>query len=323
MGLVIWTNVRLPDGAMAELREGVQGHRLVMAGERTASSLTPVSPDAAMQECDVVFGQPDAELALASPRLRWIHVSAAGYTRYDGADFRTAWSGRGAVLTNSSAVYDEPCAEHALAFMLAEARRLPQCLDTQRTDRGWPMHERRAEARVLAGESVVMLGFGAIGRRLAELLGPFRMRVTAVRRRPVGEESVPVVTEDRLAEVLGGADHVINLLPENGSTLGYVNAERFAAMKPGAVFYNVGRGSTVDQEALLKALESGRVGAAFLDVTDPEPLPPEHRLWAAPRCFITPHAAGGHRDEPYRLVRHFVENLRRFEAGEGLVDRVI
>jgi phosphoglycerate dehydrogenase-like enzyme len=95
------------------------------------------------------------------------------------------------------------------------------------------------------------------------------------------------------------------------------------AMKPGAIFYNIGRGTTVDQAALAEALGSGRLSAAYLDVTDPEPLPPEHPLWTTPNCVITPHTAGGHSDEWDRLVDHFLANLRRHEAAEPLLDRVI
>jgi phosphoglycerate dehydrogenase-like enzyme len=227
------------------------------------------------------------------------------------------------VLTNSSLVYDEPCAEHALAFLLSHARQLPASLDVQRTDRAWPTLERRAACSLLLEQHVVLLGFGAIGRRLAELLAPFRAKVTAVRRRPAGDENVAVVTEEHLDAALASADHIVNILPENPATLRYVNAAQLAATKPGAAFYNVGRGTTVDQEALLAALRSGQVGAAYLDVTDPEPLPPEHPLWTTPNCYITPHSAGGHHTEPLRLVRHFLENLRQFENGEPLRDRVI
>jgi phosphoglycerate dehydrogenase-like enzyme len=227
------------------------------------------------------------------------------------------------MLTNSSLVYNEPCAEHVLAFMLAEARQLPASLDTQRADRAWPTLERRAASHLLLGQNVVLLGFGAIGRRLAELLAPFHVQLTAVRRRPAGDEGVAVVTEDQLDAALASADHIVNILPENPATRHYVNAARLAVTKSGAIFYNIGRGTTVDQQALLDALRSGRLAAAYLDVTDPEPLPVDHPLWSTPNCYITPHTAGGHHDEPERLVRHFVENLRRFEHGEALLDRVI
>ncbi len=122
--------------------------------------------------------------------------------------------------------------------------------------------------------------------------------------------------------ILEEADHVVNLLPENDSTRGFMNAERFAQMAHGAFYYNIGRGATTDQEALLKVLNSGHLGGAYLDVTSPEPLPYKHPLWSAPNCFITPHSAGGHAGEDLRLVMHFLKNLQRFENGEELDDVV-
>jgi phosphoglycerate dehydrogenase-like enzyme len=119
------------------------------------------------------------------------------------------------------------------------------------------------------------------------------------------------------------ADHVVNLLPGNQSTAGYFNEDKFRLMKPGALFYNVGRGSTVDQVALLAALERGSLGGAYLDVTTPEPLPPDHPLWSAPNCFITPHSAGGTVSEQHEQVEHFLENLRRYAAGIELLNRII
>jgi phosphoglycerate dehydrogenase-like enzyme len=319
----IWTNAQFGEAARRQLIEGVAPHRLHFSTQLSASNLAKAEPDPALREADIAFGQPDPDLALQCDRLRWIQLTTAGYARYDGAEFRAAFGGRGAQLTNSSQVYAEPCAEHVFSYMLAQARQLPGSLETQRTDRAWPTLERRAVSRLLLGQSVVLLGFGAIGRRLAEMLAPFDMNITAVRRRPAGDENVRVVTEDHLDAALAGADHVVNILPENSATLHFVNEARLAAMKPGAIFYNVGRGTTVNQEALLSALRSGQLAAAYLDVTDPEPLPPEHPLWTAPNCAITPHTAGGHDTEPARLVKHFLENLRRFDQGVALLDRVI
>ena len=116
---------------------------------------------------------------------------------------------------------------------------------------------------------------------------------------------------------------MVNILPDSGSTRQFFNDIRFAGFRPGAVFYNIGRGTTVDQDALLAGLRSGRVGAAWLDVTDPEPLPEGHPLWQEPKCFITPHIAGGHAGETMTLVRHFLDNFQRFIQGEKLVDRVM
>jgi phosphoglycerate dehydrogenase-like enzyme len=102
-----------------------------------------------------------------------------------------------------------------------------------------------------------------------------------------------------------------------------MDAERFAQMKPGAVFHNIGRGTTVDQDALLAALRSGHLGAAWLDVTEPEPLSADHPLRGEPGCFITPHIAGGHADESGTLVRHFLANFQRYLAGSPLLDRIM
>jgi phosphoglycerate dehydrogenase-like enzyme len=149
------------------------------------------------------------------------------------------------------------------------------------------------------------------------------VKPVAFRRQPRGDEGMPVVTEDGLPAALAEADHVVNILPESPATRRFFDAARFAQLKPGAAFYNIGRGATVDQDALLAALRSGHVGAAWLDVTDPEPLPASHPLWAEPNCFITPHVAGGHTGEACTLVRHFLRNLERFARGQALVDQVM
>jgi phosphoglycerate dehydrogenase-like enzyme len=321
--LTIWCNAKFPPAALEELRAGLNGHRLVFSSTPPTGNLVGSAPDPGLERADIAFGQPDPAQVMRLPRLRWVHLTSAGYTRYDRDDLRSALRGRGATLTNSSAVYAEPCAEHAFAMMLALARRLPQCVVDQQTTRPWHAAEHRIRSRVLTGQSALIVGYGAIGRRLVELLAPLRMNVVCVRRRPAGDEGVRVVPQDRIAEWLPQADHVVNILPENAETVGFFGAGRIAAIKRGGAFYNIGRGTTVNQDALIAALRSGHVAAAYLDVTDPEPLPPDHPLWSAPNCFITPHTAGGRDDEFEHLVRHFLENLRRLEAGQPLRDRVV
>jgi phosphoglycerate dehydrogenase-like enzyme len=320
--LTIWCNAKLPPGALDELRRGLGNHSLTLS-TMTTGNLATAGPDPDLERADVAFGQPEPVQVMSLPRLRWVHLTSAGYTRYDRDDVRAALRSRGAAMTNSSAVYAEPCAEHAFAMMLALARRLPQCVVDQQAARSWRAAEHRIRSRVLAGQTAVIAGYGAIGRRLIELLAPLRMNVVSVRRRPAGDEPVRVVSQDRIDELLPHADHVLNVLPENGQTVGFFDARRLGAIKPGGVFYNIGRGTTVDQDALLSALVSGRLSAAYLDVTDPEPLPPGHPLWTAPNCFITPHTAGGRDDEFEQLVRHFLANLRAFETGAALQDRII
>jgi len=280
--------------------------------------------DAALAEADVAFGQPAPAQLLDLPRLRWLHLSSAGYDPYDRPDVRAALAARGTRLTKSSLVYDEPCAEHVLAFLLAHARRLPEALANQLGARAWPQHALRARARVLAGQSVVLAGMGTIARRLVELLAPFGVTVTGLRRRVVGDEPAPTFAwgSSEADAALARADVVVDLLPGGAGTARAFDAARLAALKPGAVFVNIGRGSTVDQAALAAVLAAGRLAAAYLDVTDPEPLPPAHPLWAAPNCVVTPHAAGGDADEGARLVEHFLENLERFTSGRPLLDEV-
>ena len=319
----IYCDARFPPHVVDELLHRAAPHRVVLAANLSASNLVSAGADARLAEADIALGQPDPEQVMKLQRLRWVQVTSAGYTRYDRDDFRAALRARGAAFTNSSAVYQEPCAEHCLSMMLALARRLPQCVADQQSTRPWKAAEHRIQCRLLTGQSAVILGYGAIARRLVELLAPLRMNVVCVRRRPTGNEPVKTVPEDRLNAALATADHVVSTLPETSRTVGLFDEHRFAAMKNGAAFYNIGRGTTVDQGALLAALKSGKLSAAYLDVTNPEPLPPDHPLWSAPNCYITPHTAGGHHDEFPRLVRHFLDNLQRHVNHRPLRDRVI
>jgi phosphoglycerate dehydrogenase-like enzyme len=308
---------------MAFLKKETRAHELVLSDKRSSSVLAGGQRDLTILGAEVAFGQPDPADCIESRSLRWIEASSAGYTRYDNEAFRNAIRGRGAIFTNASKAYEDACAEHVLAMILALCRQLPFSYGIQLGDHSWPYDATRNGARLLTGTTVVMLGFGAIGRRLAELLAPFRVRIYALRRRIHSEPGVHIVPEEDLSKVLGEADHVVNVLPENDATLNYVNARRIACFKPGARFYNVGRGPTVDQAALIEGLKSGRIGAAYLDVTVPEPLPPSHPLWTTPNCYITPHAAGGRNNVNVELVRHFLANLSAFERGGALTDRIL
>ncbi len=323
MSLTIWCNTKFNAAATRLLDAGLSGHRLVISKLANSSVLVAGSSDPKLAEAEVAFGQPAVEDCLRCPGLRWVELSSAGYTRYDRDDLREEFLRRGTVLTNASEVFADSCAQHVLAMMLALGRQLPQSLQDQLTDRSWHYAERRYDSRLLTGQTVLLLGFGAIGRRLAELLTPFGVTLFAVRRQTRSERAVRIIPEENISSALALADHVVNILPENDATLNYVNARRLACAKPGARFYNVGRGTTVDQSALLDALQSGRLGAAYLDVTVPEPLPPEHPLWTAPNCFITPHTGGGRHDQDEALVRHFLANLAAFERGEPMTDRIV
>lgn len=303
------------------LVKGVGSHRLLMF-ERDDDGQDGESREA-LQIADIAFGYPDAQAAYDCEKLLWIHLHTAGYTSFDRASIKQTLTGRGTILTNSSAVYDEPCAQHLLAMILAFARGLPFALDAQRRDKSWQMQALRPKLRLLNEHTILILGFGAIANRLVQLLRPLEMNLIAVRREVKGDESVRVVKASDVDKFLPLADHIVNILPANEQTNNFLNAERLASLKLGAILYNIGRGTTLDQNALMKELRAGRLGAAYLDVTDPEPLPPNHLLWETPNCFITPHIGGGHDKEKERQVKHFLHNLRRFEQGGFLLNRLL
>lgn len=319
--LTVWCNLPLPAGALAALTAGLGVHRLLRAIEMPEDNQPLGRPDRLLPEADVAFGQPETDQCAASTRLLWVHVTSAGYTTFDAADVRAALIARALPVTTSSSVYAEPCAQHALGYMLADARQLPRSVREQTLQHGWNTTPTRAASSLLAGQTVLLVGFGAIGARLAELLVPFGMRVVGFRRRPRGDEPVATRPVTDLPDWLPRADFVVDLLPAAVDTVNFFDAAKLAAMKPGAVFINIGRGTTVEQEALLDALR-GKLRAAYLDVTQPEPLPPEHPLWSEPKCVITPHVAGGHIDEYDRLVLLFLENFQRFLRGQPLLGRV-
>jgi len=319
----IFGDLAMSPNALAALRAGTAGHRLLFSRTPAVSVLATPSADPQFAIADVALGQPDPKAIAEARQLIWIQVSSSGITRYDKPQFRALMAKRQIAVSNSASVYCEPCAVHALSFLVAQARCLPLALQTKTPNGAPAWNELRQSCGTLRGETILIVGYGAIGKRLAQLLLPFGANVLAYRRQARGEEGVPMVTDVELASALRQAGHIVNILPESPQTWRFFDAARFAEISHGSVFYNIGRGTTVDQNALLEALHSGCLKAAWLNVTDPEPLPDNHPLWQEPNCFITPHVAGGHADESLSLVRHFVENFERYVRGEPLLDRVM
>lgn len=206
--------------------------------------------------------------------------------------------------------------------MLAQARLLPQALASQTGNGTEEWFALREGSRLLHGQSVLICGYGAIAACLVKMLKAFDMKIAAVRREPRGDEGITIATPDEADELLGRVDHVVNILPDNAASRGYFDAARLAKIKTGASFYNIGRGTTVVQEDLAAAL-GANLASAWLDVTDPEPLPADHLLRQLPNCHITPHTAGGQGGETRVLFAHFVKNFHRFLAEEPLVNRIM
>jgi phosphoglycerate dehydrogenase-like enzyme len=247
----------------------------------------------------------------AYPGIRWVQLPQAGVEAVVAAgliDRHRQW-------TSAKGAYAEPVAEHALALLLAGLRRLPE----RARARSWGQ-----EAGIsLFGQPVTIIGGGGIAAVLLRLLGPFRARVTVVRRRPEPlAGAVRTVGDDRLHEALAGAAAVILVLALTPATRKLIGQAELAAMEPGAWLVNVARGKVVDTEALVEALRSGQIGGAALDVTDPEPLPDGHPLWDLPNCLITPHTADTEDMTQPLLARRITENIQRLTAGQELVGRV-
>jgi phosphoglycerate dehydrogenase-like enzyme len=224
------------------------------------------------------------------------------------------------VLTNARGIFDRAVAEHALALLLAMAKHLAEHVrDT--TERAW----RQGDLELLAGTKLLVVGAGPIGRAIGRLATAFEMQVRGIGRTPRPDDDLDeIVSVDGLPQQLGWADVVVNILPATPSTLRLFDASAFAAMRPSARFVNVGRGSTVDELAMIEALRRGAIAGVALDVFEEEPLPADSPLWELPNVIITPHVAGDFAGWREVVVRRFIENLKRFRAGEpllGIVDK--
>jgi phosphoglycerate dehydrogenase-like enzyme len=220
----------------------------------------------------------------------------------------------GIIVCRAVGVHDGPVSEWVVAAILAMQRRLPAFIEFQRQAEWNRGGAEPATIDDLEGHTVLIVGHGSIGRALAARLAPFGARVLGVALH-ARDDAQPV---SALPDLLLRADVVVNLLPLTPETSKFVDAKFLARMKPGALFVNAGRGKTVDTDALVEALRSGRIRAA-LDVTDPEPLRADHPLWQMPHVLITPHVAGAvARWEP-RGYRFAGEQLRRYAAGQPLL----
>jgi phosphoglycerate dehydrogenase-like enzyme len=237
--------------------------------------------------------------------LRWIQSASAGvedllFPRLVDSEV---------VLTNARGVYDEAIAEHVIAMLLLFARGLPSVLDHQRAGQWLPHDSER-----LAGRRVLVVGVGSIGRAVGRACRALGMQVRGVgtSTRAGDEVFERVLGAGSLASGCRWADAVVAVLPGGPGTRHLIDAAAFEAMGPGTRFVNVGRGSTVDEAALVRALRDGRLGGAALDVFETEPLPADSPLWELPNAIVTPHLSGSFGGWREAVVELFVENLERY-----------
>lgn len=277
--------------------------------------------DQLVDSAEVLFGLPDVDSAslartvAANPRLRWVHATAAG----GGGQVKAAGLGQDAleriVFTTSAGVHGGTLAEFALFGVLAGAKDLPR-LQQQQSARRWTD---RWEMRQLDEMTVLIVGLGGIGKAAALKFSALGATVLGTTRSGEAVEGVDrLVPIDELASAVSEADAIVVTLPGTDATTGLLGAEVFANVKPGVIVSNVGRGTVIDESALLAALDDGRVGFAALDVFEVEPLPAESPLWTHPNVLVSPHTAALSRAEEPRIAKLFAENARRLLDGEPL-----
>ncbi|MGY1617276.1 phosphoglycerate dehydrogenase [Geodermatophilus sp. SYSU D00691] len=279
----------------------------------------PVPDEHLDAEALVVWGSSEADLAAVAgrmPGLRWVQTLAAGPDAVLAAGFPDD-----VVVTSGAGLHNRTVTEHALALVLALVRRLPAAGRAQAEHR-WarelgglqPLHPEGA-VTTLIDARVLIWGFGSIGQSLAPLLRDLGARVRGVARSAGERSGFAVVAEDDLERELAGTDVLVMILPATSGTVRALDARRLAALPPHALVVNVGRGSTVDEDALTDALAAGRLAGAALDVTATEPLPAGSPLWDAPGLVLTPHAAGG---RPVGADELVTANLAALLAGREL-----
>jgi phosphoglycerate dehydrogenase-like enzyme len=248
-----------------------------------------------------------------STQLRWVHSASAGVEKVVTSLARS----RRLTVTNARGVFSRPIAEYVVMMLLAIARRLPQLLELHR-ERTW----QPLPAREVSDLTLGIIGFGSIGQEVARLLEPFGTPILATRRNPeqgtAGLANVRVMAAERLDEVLHEADVVLLAAPLTTGTERLIGARELNEMRSGSWLINIARGPLVDELALQRALKAGWIGGAVLDVFEEQPLSSDSPLYRTPNLIITPHTSWWSGRALERTVDLFIDNLRRYRAGDEL-----
>ena len=289
----------------ADLREQIR---------QIAPDIEIVSPgdEDALQRAAIIYDGVQSDEIDRAKNLRWLQLLSAGVNRWDLHQLKA----RNIQLTTTSGIHAQPITEHMFGMLLMKTRSLDKALQAQ-AQHQWRGHD--FPVQLIAGKTLGLLGVGAIGQHAANVGAAFGMRVIGLRRsgQPIDNVEQMFTPANRL-EFFGQSDVVMNTLPATDDSRGFMGKAEFEALPPGAIVINTGRGSTIDTDALMNWLQSDADNFAGLDVTDPEPLPSEHPLWAMPNAFITPHYSGSHPTYVKRANVIFLDNLKRFVNGETL-----
>lgn len=274
------------------------------------------------------------DLAQHAPGLKWFQLLSAG------ADHAMPWlsKNKGVAMTNSSGVHATTISEYTIASMLAYAHRLHIMIRAQLRHEWQRRGGFMQTIEEVRGKTLGVIGYGSIGRETARLADALGMPVLALKRNPeerhdsgwcpkgLGDPEGRIPRKffgaDQCAAILSESDYVTVTLPLTSATRKFVGAKEIAAMKPGAYIVNIGRGEVIDEHALIDALKDGKIAGAGLDVFEHEPLEASSPLWDMENVIMTPHMSGANRGYMEKACELFAENLRRFSAGQELLNRI-
>ena len=280
----------------------------------SAEDAYAMAPGAEVGWLDMQVPQATGRAIALGTELKLVTTIYAGTDAFPLAEMKA----RGTRLTNGVGINTNAVAEYAVMGMLSLAKDFPAVVRAQ--DRGEWLRDAPGKVE-LQDSRALIIGYGAIGRRIGEILRGFGVRLTGVRRSAKDEPDM--LGPDEWRPRLGEYDWVIIAAPATSETAHLIGADELAAMKASARLVNIARGTLIDQGALIAALEAGQIAGAHLDVTDPEPLPPEHPLWKAPNTMITMHLSGRAQTRMFeRAARLFLDNLARHRSGEPLINQV-
>jgi phosphoglycerate dehydrogenase-like enzyme len=297
-------------GQLIEIFEKKSGERILLFDGSEA-----MEKDLSEADIAITFGHLDQGVLASCQSLKWIFNLSAGMNSFPFAELLA----RDILLTNVRGIHGPQIAEHVFGIMISFSRRLVEC-ERNRTARKW---DQGLDLDEMTGKTLLVIGAGSIGREIARKAKAFDMTVLGIRRKAGTVQGFDEVADRAgLASFLARADFVVLVTPLTEDTYHLVGSAEFAVMKKAAIFINVSRGDTVDEEALLAALVSGRIAGAGLDVFHEEPLPVSSPFWDLKNVLLTPHVAGVSPHYLERSAEIFAVSLARFRAGESLPNRV-
>jgi glyoxylate/hydroxypyruvate reductase A len=301
----IYVHTILSESFQEELRESLVEHELYF--RRASSDLS--NDRLFFEKADYLFGNPPVAWFQGQRRFRFWQIDSAGFDQYREVEVE-------AEVANMGDWFAIPCAETIVGGIVALYRGLPACV-LLRNEGKWVGAKMRERLGTLHGKKVMVLGVGTIGTAVRALLTAFGCQVKSFARTSSEAE---ILDREELYRELASTDLVVNTLP--GTAEYIVDGTFLTSMKDGSTYANVGRGSTTDEPKLIEALRSGKLSGAVLDVTEVEPLPGDSPLWTLPNVILTQHTAGGRANEDSGKVTLFIKNMRRFERGEEIENRV-